>query len=62
MSTSRRLTLVLSEAQFNALADAIAVRDAEDEGRVLDSHQRGSALARQNAWQKLRAAWYGASR
>ena len=54
----RELTLILTTAQYNALADAVAVRSAEDEtGMALDRRAAGRAKARVNGWDKIRRAW-----
>jgi len=60
MPTAKTITLTLTKAQYEALADAVAYRNAEDEGKggfELDPVRRGTNKARDNAWSKLRQAW-----
>lgn len=57
--SGRKITVTLTEAQYDALADAIATRDAEDEGREdMTPSLVGAARARRAAWAKINAAWW----
>lgn len=58
--TRRRITITLTDAQYHALIDAWAYRDAEDEGNA--DADRGRGRARENAFSKIRDAWNGRAR
>lgn len=61
--TARTITVTLTKAQYRALGAAVAVADGEDEvSEALDPYRRGQAIARENAWVKIRNAWYDRER
>lgn len=59
MATSKRITVDLTEKQYEALAGAIAGADLEEESEDLDRAQKARARSRRDAWNKIRNAWYG---
>jgi hypothetical protein len=54
----RVITVELTDRQFEALSAAIALHKAEDDDFPGDRARRGEARSRDNAWQKIHAAWY----
>lgn len=56
-STAKRITVTLTEPQYMALRACVALHEAEDDDYPGDKARQGEARARDNAWQKMQAAW-----
>lgn len=64
---TRTFTLTLTEPQYHALSDAIALAEAEDDDRCEDADSAGAMyrrqrVARKAAWRKIVDGWYGEAR
>lgn len=56
----KTFSLTLTEAQYIALAGAVAYADLEDEANEpLDPEKAGERAARTNAWAKIKGGYYG---
>lgn len=64
MNRRRTFTLTLTEAQYDALADAMCLADVEDDHRCDEdgpsmAFYRKQRRARNAAWARINAGWYG---
>lgn len=58
MPRARTITVSLTAAQMNALRAAVVLHAAHDADTDPDDHQRrGEAVARDNGWAAISAAW-----
>lgn len=66
MSVVRKVQVTLTEAQYDALADAVARGQYDIECEMDDDPERGARKQRwkagERAWEKLSRAWYAAGR
>lgn len=58
----RKITVELTDAQFSALAGAVADAEALDQDRFDTAEYRRATRAREAAWAKINAAWYARER
>lgn len=57
---SKTITVTLTVAQYEALAECVALHSAEDDDYRGDRARAGTARARDNAWTRIRDAWHRA--
>lgn len=53
-----KITVVLTSAQYAALAHAVALASAELEADGSGASDRGTLRAMKNGWQRVNAAWH----
>jgi len=54
---SRTITITLTQAQFEALSQCVSLSEVEDDD-FPGNERRGFITARENAWRKIKDAWY----
>lgn len=58
MSTARRITVTLTDTQYEALGTAVAHLDTELAQDGLDAQDRGTQRALQAGWSRINIAWH----
>lgn len=58
MGRPRHIDIWLTEEQYEALAECVALHSAEDDDYPDDPRRRGIERARENAWLKIRTEWH----